>query len=110
MITGRIVLSKQDYILELSVSGHSVQRGRGSIPCAAVSVLTGTFARLLEQEKGIEIQGGAERPGSLVLKTVKVIPEKQEKYLGFCRFLLEGLLETREEFPGEFLLEIITRD
>lgn len=109
MIRSRIVLSEELLILELKISGHAIKQGKASVPCASVSVLTGTFARLLEQERGIEIEGGAERPGSLILKVLRVEPGMREFYRGLCSFLLKGLQETSLEFPGEVEVELLTR-
>jgi len=86
----------------VSVEGHAVRGDSGnSVPCAAVSALTGSAARLISSNDGICCSGGADAPGKMVLNIEKVEERCIEWLQGITDFLVIGLKEVEREYPTE---------
>jgi len=97
-----LLLNSRRCIVELTVQGHAPKRDReSSIPCAAVSALTGTVARLIDTRDGIISNGSADKPGELQIR-IKEIEKKSVEWLqGVTDFLVFGLKEVEREYPSE---------
>ena len=81
------------------VSGHAGAGKRGSdIVCAAVSVLTRTFIRVLSGREGVKLRGSIPEQGNFWVET-EYTPEGREFLAGAGAFLIEGLLSVSAEFP-----------
>jgi len=99
VIKADLVLDEAGLLRSCRVSGHSGAGKRGSdIVCAAVSVLTRTFVRLLSGREDITIRGEIPKEGSFYLET-DYKPEGKEFLATAGAFLIEGLLSVSEEFP-----------
>lgn len=86
----------------VSVEGHALRGDSGnSVPCAAVSALTGSAARLISSKPGINSSGGAETPGTMLLSIEKVEEGCIEWLQGITDFLVIGLKEVEREYPSE---------
>ncbi len=89
-------------ITNVSVEGHALRGDSGnSVPCAAVSALTGSAARLISSNDGIHSSGSADDPGTLVLHIDKVEERCIEWLQGITDFLVIGLKEVEREYPSE---------
>jgi len=94
-----LVLDEAGLLRTCRVSGHSGAGKRGEdIVCAAVSVLTRTFVRLLSKREGITIRGEIPEEGNFYLET-EYTAEGREFLAVAGAFLIEGLLSVSEEFP-----------
>lgn len=100
----RIVLSlnSRRCITKVSVEGHALRGDSGnSVPCAAVSALTGTAARLISSNEDIVGGGSADAPGMMILNVVKVEDRSIQWLQGITDFLVIGLKEVEREYPAE---------
>lgn len=102
MIRIFLLLNSRRCLTELTVQGHAAKGEReSSIPCAAVSALTGTVARLIDTCDGIISNGSAAKPGEMQIR-IKEIEEKSNEWLqGVTDFLVFGLKEVEREYPRE---------
>lgn len=105
MITLRVVL-KRGRLLSLRSEGHAVSGEEGSVPCAAVSALVGSVSRLLLGVRGCNIDGSAPDPGRLELTVLQVLPWRRRWLRGVTDFLVQGLRDVAEEYPGAVQLII----
>jgi uncharacterized protein YsxB (DUF464 family) len=99
LIIVEITLDKSRLIRSLSVHGHAGYAKKGEdIVCAAVSVLTRTFAALLEGRNGITLSGGAPLRGEMNL-WVECRREGEAFLSPVQEFLTEGLMSVAREYP-----------
>jgi uncharacterized protein YsxB (DUF464 family) len=107
MIEAHFRLDGRGLIAEVTVKGHGEFGLSGSDPlCAAVTVLSGTFGRLLESQQSIQWEGEALRPGELWIKIQK-IPETELEWLGGAGdYLLIGFQDLHRQFPQNILVNI----
>jgi len=102
MIRVELTLDQKMCLLDLYVYGHSVKRGPGgSVPCAAVSALAGSAARLIESEGSILHRGKAETEGELVLHIDGISEDHREWLRGITDFLITGMKTVETEYPNE---------
>jgi len=89
-------------ITRLEVHGHALKEEQGlSVPCAAVSALAGTAARLIETDKRIDLDGNAAVQGDLDFCIVKVSDDRVEWLRGITDFLVLGLKQVEMEYPRD---------
>ena len=108
----RIVLTFADSgLLETLTSQGHANRTNDLLSgaCAGVSILLRTAARLFSHTGGVELAGGAEEPGHLVLSVTDVSEECLDWYRGAVDMLLLGLRDLAEEYPDSIRIEIIRR-
>lgn len=104
-------LDSRGLLRSLAADGHAAMlQESGSIPCAAVSALAGTAARLIEARQGIIHSGGAPAAGSLKL-TVHSAARRERRWLqGITDFVVAGLQDVEREYPAECRVEIRTKE
>jgi uncharacterized protein YsxB (DUF464 family) len=107
VVTVTLRLAGDGGLLSLRASGHAAGTAPGaSVPCAAVSVLLRTAARVL-WAAGAVGAGGADEPG---LMELVVSPERRvppDWLRGVTDSLLTGLRDLEAEFPREVALRIL---
>jgi len=97
--------------MSLSTEGHAVREaGSASIPCAAVSSLVRTTARIVAGRAGIESSGNAPHPGSLELRIHRVEVASREWLQGITDFLIVGLKDIEAEYPDECRIVLNTQE
>jgi uncharacterized protein YsxB (DUF464 family) len=95
-----LVLDEAGLLSSCRVSGHAGAGPQGSdIVCAAVSVLTRTFLRVLSKREDITIRGSIPGRGDFCME-VEYSPEGREFLAATGAFLTMGLVSVSEEFPG----------
>ncbi len=95
---------------EITAHGHAADRNTGAnIPCAAVSALLRTAARLLELEEGVSIDGTAEKPGEFRLQLTSINDDKLEWLRGVTDYLIIGLKTIEQDFPDEITLDLLVK-
>jgi uncharacterized protein YsxB (DUF464 family) len=82
-----------------TVRGHAGQGPKGGdIVCAAVSVLTRTALRVLSNQEGIFLRGGAPERGIFRIET-DAAGEGRAFLSAAGAFLMEGLQSVSDEYP-----------
>jgi len=99
MIQVDMVLDEAGLLKSCRVSGHAGAGKRGSdIVCAAVSVLSRTFIRVLTGREGVKLRGSIPEQGNFWVEA-EYTPEGREFLAAAGAFLIEGLLSVSAEFP-----------
>ena len=94
-----MVLDEAGLLKSCQVSGHAGAGKRGTdIVCAAVSVLTRTFIRVLAERQDVKLRGSIPEQGNFWVEA-DYTPEGKEFLAGAGAFLIEGLLSVSAEFP-----------
>jgi uncharacterized protein YsxB (DUF464 family) len=88
-----------------SADGHAAADARGSIPCAAVTVLLRTAARTIVGA-GLAAEGGADAPGAMRLRLRRLEAGRREWLRGVTDTLLRGLADAAGEAEGEIEVRI----
>ncbi|MCL2069695.1 MAG: ribosomal-processing cysteine protease Prp [Treponema sp.] len=110
MIQADLVLDEAGLLCSCRVTGHAGAGKLGSdIVCAAVSVLTRTFVRVLGEREGITLRGDARERGNFLVE-VEYASEGREFLAAAGAFLMEGLLSVSTEFPDNCKLIIKRRN
>ncbi len=106
MIVVTVVSDGNEMIRSVSVSGHALglEKG-GNIVCAAVTVLVRTAARLLESVPGVEVSGGGGNRGEFELHIDEVDIRRNGYGKAVGDYLLMGIRDLRDEFPGDCTLK-----
>jgi uncharacterized protein YsxB (DUF464 family) len=106
-----VELDNRGLLRSLAADGHAAMlQESGSIPCAAVSALVGTAARLIEARDGIVHSGGASAAGSLNL-TIHSAGRRERPWLqGVTDYVVAGLQDVEREYPAECRVEIRTKE
>ena len=111
MIEVLLLLDKSMCLVGLSTEGHALRKaGEASVPCAAVSSLVRTTARMVEGRTGIESSGSAPYPGSLQLTLHRVDAASREWLRGITDFLVVGLKDVEADYPQECRLVLKTQE
>ena len=111
MIEVDLVLDSELCIERLRVLGHSPQLVHGtSVPCAAVSALVRTAARVIEADSRVRSGGGADREGSLELRVDECPEDRREWLRGVSDLLIVGLRDVEKEYPGDCSLRLHTQE
>ena len=98
-------------VAQLKTNGHAVcSAGKNSIPCAAVSSLVRTAARLVEGRTGIVSSGTAPQPGSLELRLGRVDAESRDWLRGVTDFLVVGLKDIEADYPDDCSIVLKTQE
>jgi uncharacterized protein len=107
VVTVRIWLDGGGCLRRVSAEGHSLAGPVGAdVPCAAVSVLVRTTARLVAMETRIASSGSSDGRGSLDLE-VKEYPENLGEWLrGATDYLIRGVTDVSGEFPDHVSIEM----
>ena len=107
MIRVTVKTDEHGVLREVKATGHSAAFEKGeNIVCAAATILLRTAGRLLETSPGIRISGRSELRGELEF-SVDVISEEQQDYVkAVGDYLMRGISDLQEEFPGECVLVI----
>ena len=106
VIQAELVLDEAGLLRSCRVQGHAGAGKRGNdIVCAAVSVLTRTLVRVLNDRKDITIRGDIPEQGIFYLEA-EYTPEGRDFLAGAGAFLVEGLTSISEEFPDNCRLTI----
>jgi uncharacterized protein YsxB (DUF464 family) len=113
VITVQLRLDGRGCLESLVAAGHSLAASRDSLasdgtnlPCAAVSVLLRTAARVVSMEGRIDSEGSADEPGRLEL-AVGGYPDEMAGWLrGVTETLARGLSDVAAEYPGEIAIDI----
>ncbi len=111
MIEVQLLVDTSMCLLRLSTEGHAV-RGKGSysIPCAAVSSLVRTAARMVEGRAGIESSGSAPEPGGLTLELHRVEEGSKPWLRGVTDFLVVGLKDIEADYPKDCRIVLRTQE
>ena len=110
MIRAELVLDEAGLLRSCRVQGHAGAGKQGNdIVCAAVSVLTRTFVRVLSGRKGVEIRGSIPEQGNFWVEA-GYTQDGREFLAAAGAFLTEGLLSVSEEFPDYCRLIIERRN
>ncbi len=106
MIVVAVVFDGDGIIECVSVSGHALglEKG-GNIVCAAVTVLVRTAARVLEALPGVQVSGGPGERGEFELCIDGVDKRKAGYVKAVGDYLLRGIKDLRDEFPGDCTIE-----
>jgi len=111
VIEVQLLLDTSMCLVGLSTAGHAARKtGEASIPCAAVSSLVRTTARIIEGRTGIESSGNASRPGSLELMLHRVDADSREWLRGITDFIVVGLKDIEADYPEECRLVLKTQE
>lgn len=111
MIRVAVELDRRGLLSALQAEGHAAALTEsGSVPCAAVSALVRTAARLIEAREGLEHSGGAPAPGRLSLQVGRTERRQRRWLLGVTDYLLAGLRDVEREYPAECSVEIRTKE
>jgi uncharacterized protein len=107
MVTVRIWLDEGGCLRRVSATGHSLAGPvGGDVPCAAVSVLVRTVARLVAMETRIASSGSSGGRGDLDFE-VKDCPGNLREWLrGATDFLIRGVTDVSGEFPDDVSIEM----
>lgn len=98
-------------VSRLTTDGHAVRSaGRDSIPCAAVSSLVRTAARVVEGRNGIVSSGTAPQPGSLELRLDRVDAESRDWLRGVTDYLVVGLKDIEADYPDDCSIVLKTQE
>ncbi|MBN1837492.1 MAG: ribosomal-processing cysteine protease Prp [Spirochaetales bacterium] len=113
MIRCLVSLDAAGCLVGFEASGHALSGvpglpdGRGFDPaCAGVSALLRTAARLLYRHPGLQVGGGADRPGRMLLELSSASEGTRAWLQGVTDFLLAGLQDIQDEYPQSLKLEI----
>ena len=99
MIQVDMILDKAGLLSSCRVTGHAGAGKKGSdIVCAAVSVLTRTFIRILAERQDVKIRGCIPEQGNFWVEA-DYTPEGKSFLAGAGAFLIEGLNSVSAEFP-----------
>lgn len=111
MVRVALELDETGLLSSVKAEGHAgALRESGSVPCAAVSALLRTAARLIEARDGVEYEGGAPSAGFLSLR-VGPVRRRQRRWLkGVGDYLIAGLRDVEREYPDECRVEIRTKE
>jgi len=92
-------------LYKLSVSGHARAHGAESLPCAVVSSLLASLGRWTLEQKGLQTEGAASRPGSFELRVRVAGTQTQTGFLGAWSLSLRVLRDLAGEYPDEVVVE-----
>ncbi len=107
MIELRVNLHRDGSLKGFQASGHAGSGKKGEdIVCAAVTILLRTAARLISGEKALETRGEAPGPGEMTFFLISMPAEYREWVKGITDFLLDGLLDLKDEFPDYLTIDI----
>lgn len=102
-----VVVLEGDELRRLRSAGHSGDGPRGSdLPCAAVSVLVRTAARMLAAREGVGISAFALEPGLVDLEVVAVDAASREWLAGVTAYLVAGLTDVARDFPSHLSVQV----
>jgi uncharacterized protein YsxB (DUF464 family) len=102
----RLALSPEGLLRGFEAEGHAGGAARGSnIACAAATALLRTAAGLCA-EHGIVRSGGAAAPGQLRCELAAPGPAARGWLAGVSDFLIKGVSDLRDEFPGEIAVQV----
>jgi len=106
VIVVAVVYGRDTLLRRVTVSGHAsgLQKG-GNIVCAEVTVLIRTAARLLEGLPGVDLAGGPGKRGEFEIRIDGVDKRKLEYVKAVGDYLIQGIKDLQEEFPGDCLIE-----
>jgi uncharacterized protein YsxB (DUF464 family) len=107
MIETLIRLDGRGLIQEVTVKGHGELGLKGSDPlCAAVTVLSGTFGRMLESQHRIGWEGKADKPGQFWIKVLSIPVSERDWFGGAGDYFLLGLQDLMKQFPQNIRVNI----
>ena len=107
MVTVKIALDNFGIPIRVEARGHIDGEKKGeNLACAAVSVLIKTAYTTLLDQRGLEIDAFAPEPGELVFNVRSYPVSARESSKGISGFLISGLKEVLQEYPGSIKLEI----
>jgi uncharacterized protein YsxB (DUF464 family) len=102
----RLVVSPEGLLRGFEAEGHAGSVARGSnIACAAATALLRTAAGLCAG-RGIVRSGGAAAPGQLHCELASPSPAARGWLEGVSDFLIKGVNDLRDEFPGEIAVQV----
>jgi uncharacterized protein YsxB (DUF464 family) len=109
VVVARIQLDENGCIRYVEANGHAGGALKGeNLPCAGVTVLLRTAARLFEQEKGLHLEGSAPHRGNLSFRIAGYSKESMERVRGITDFLCLGLNDLKNDFPKDIDIRIET--
>lgn len=105
-MTVRILVSRDGLLKMFDADGHAGADPRGgNLACASATTLLRTAARLCVA-RGMAVEGGAAARGAMRC----VVQVRRDEDAGWLRgatdFLLRGLQDLREEFPGAVFVTV----
>ncbi|MDR1031331.1 MAG: ribosomal-processing cysteine protease Prp [Treponema sp.] len=107
MIEIDLVLDEAGLLMVCAVEGHAQAGPKGGdVVCAAVSVLTKTALRVLSLQKGIRVQGNADR--GVFRMEIEYGPQGRDFLFAAGTFLLEGFEAVAGEYPDHCTITITT--
>jgi uncharacterized protein YsxB (DUF464 family) len=100
------VVSPDGLLRGFEAEGHAGVATRGSnIACAAATALLRTAAGLCAG-RGLVRSGSAEAPGRLLCELVAPSPAARDWLSGVSDYLIKGVSDLRDEFPGEIAVRV----
>ncbi len=91
--------------------GHSGAGVHGEdLPCAAVSTLVRTVARVLVDEPGIDVEATPPVPGSIRVKSISCPEGKRRWLVGVTDVLVRGIEDIVRDYPQHVDLVVKTRE
>ena len=111
MIIVQVAVDSDGCLKYLSAAGHSGLSVKGKdVLCSAVTVLLRTAARVLSDEIKESVFVRAEDPGRMEIKIFSC-PDSEKGWLkGLSDMILYGLMDLREEYPGNIDLVLLKED
>ncbi len=107
MVTVTLELAEDGCLASLQASGHSGAGTLGSnVPCAAVTALLRTTARVLCGVAGLVAAGSADAPGRMELTIAAERGVSPDWLRGVTDALVQGLRDLAAEFPREIAVRI----
>ena len=107
MVSARIHVDENGCIRFAEAEGHAGGALKGeNIPCAGITLLLRTAARLLEGEGGLHMEGSAPCRGNLSFRIESYSVESMERIRGITDFLCLGLNDLARDFPKEIDIRI----
>ena len=107
MVSARIQVDENGCIRFAEAEGHAGDALKGgNIPCAGITLLFRTAARLLEGESSLHMEGAALYRGNLSFRIESYSMESMERIRGITDFLCLGLNDLQRDFPKEIDVRI----
>jgi uncharacterized protein YsxB (DUF464 family) len=102
----RLLVSPEGLLCLFEAEGHAGIAARGgNIACAAATALLRTAAGLCAG-RGLVRSGSADEPGHLRCELLAPSPAAREWLSGVSDFLIKGVSDLRDEFPGEIAVQV----
>ena len=111
MIDVRVLTDSSGCLKQLSAAGHSGSSEKGKdILCAAVTVILRTAARVLQGREKTAVTVLADECGQFKM-IVQPFPDPDKEWFnGVSDMVIWGLMDLRDEYPGNIRLKLSKED